>query len=184
MNALAAAAVAEAMGCTAEEVQEGLESYRGTKWRAEIIEMNGLVILNDAYNSNPVSASAALELVRHWENARPVRRVAVLGDMLELGREAGRLHTSLGEQAVESGVELLIAVGGYAGHTAEGARGAGLNEEKIVVAEDVEGAWHELSPRLEPGDLVLLKASRGVGLERLVELIRGGSLSERTEGGA
>jgi UDP-N-acetylmuramoyl-tripeptide--D-alanyl-D-alanine ligase len=171
-NALAAIAVAEAMGCSAEEIQDGLESYRGVKWRTEVIERGGIVLLNDAYNSNPVSAAAALVLLRDWSNSRSRRRVAVLGDMLELGEEAGELHALIGQEAFECGVELLVAVGEYAGEIADGARSAGMSGDRILLTGNADTAWDALDGRIEPGDLILLKASRGVGLERLAGRIQ------------
>lgn len=173
-NALAAAATAEAMGCSQENVRDGLESFRGTRWRTEVIKLGEFVILNDAYNSNPVSATAALELLHNWENSPTPRRVAVLGDMLELGDTAPQLHKSLGRRAFESGVELLIAVGDYANDMAQGAHDAGMSLDRIVESGNVDEAWRALNSRVEPGDLVLLKASRRVGLERLVDLFRAG----------
>ncbi len=171
-NALAAIAVAEAMGCSPEEIQDGLESYRGVKWRTEVIEQGGIVILNDAYNSNPVSAAASLSLLRDWSNSRQLRRVAVLGDMLELGDEAEDLHALIGQEAHECGVELLVAVGEYAGEIADGARLAGMSGDQILLTGNADAAWDALDGRLMTDDLVLLKASRGVGLERLVARIQ------------
>jgi UDP-N-acetylmuramyl pentapeptide synthase len=160
------------MGCEPEEIQDGLESYRGVKWRTEVIKSHGIVILNDAYNSNPVSAAAALALLRDWSNSRPLRRVAVLGDMLELGDESGDLHAMIGQEAFECGVELLVAVGDHAGEIADGARSAGMSGDRIVLSGTAEAAWDMLDGRLGKDDLVLLKGSRGVGLERLVGLIQ------------
>jgi UDP-N-acetylmuramoyl-tripeptide--D-alanyl-D-alanine ligase len=171
-NALAAVAVALAMGCTPEEIHDGLESYRGVKWRTEVIERGGIVILNDAYNSNPVSAAAALGLLRDWSNSRSLRRVAVLGDMLELGEESGDLHARIGREAFECGVELLVAVGEHAGEIADGARAAGMSGDRILLTGTVDAAWDVLNDRITRNDLVLLKASRGVGLEQLVGRIQ------------
>jgi len=183
-NALAAVAVAEAMGCSPEEIQDGLESYRGVKWRTEVIESGGIVVLNDAYNSNPVSAVAALALLRDWNNSRPMRRVAVLGDMLELGEKAGELHAVIGQEAFECGVELLVAVGEHAGEIADGARLMGMSGDRILLTENADTAWDALDGRLGSGDLILLKASRGVGLERLAGRIQEKySDFESTEGG-
>ena len=183
-NALAAIVVGEAMGCSPEEIQDGLESYRGVKWRTEVIESGGLVVLNDAYNANPVSTVAALALLRDWNNSHPRRRVAVLGDMLELGDGGGELHAVIGQEAFECGVELLVAVGEYAGDISDGARSAGMNGDQILLTGNADDAWDALDGRLGPGDLVLLKASRGVGLKRLaVRIHEKFSDIESTEGG-
>jgi len=183
-NALAAIVVGEAMGCSPEEIQDGLESYRGVKWRTEVIESGGIVVLNDAYNSNPVSAVAALSLLRDWSNSRPMRRIAVLGDMLELGEESGELHAVIGQEAFECGVELLVAVGEFAGEIADGARLAGMSDDRILLTGSADDAWDALDGRLGKGDLILLKASRGVGLERLAGRIQEKySDLDSTEGG-
>lgn len=181
-NALAAAAVGEVMGCTPEQVRQGLEACRGVAHRSELVRAGEIVILNDAYNANPASAVTALELLRDWKNGRPHRRVAVLGDMLELGERSSELHRRLGEQAYASGVELLLAVGGFADELSGGALTSGMRPECVHRSGDVEEAWEVLRTLLRPGDLVLLKGSRRVGLEGLVERIREHALAaERKE---
>ena len=159
------------MGCTADQVQEGLESYQGMKWRTEIVEADGILILNDSYNANPVSASASLRLLHDWDNSRSHRRVAVLGDMLELGASGTQSHRQLGREAVRLGVELLVAVGYFAPEVVGSAVEEGLPAECAVAAGDVDEACAELYPRLESDDMVLVKGSRRVGLERMVDYI-------------
>jgi UDP-N-acetylmuramoyl-tripeptide--D-alanyl-D-alanine ligase len=171
-NALAAAAVGEVMGCTPEQVRHGLESFQPPHWRSEIFEANGVTVINDAYNANPVSAARALEMLRDWAEERSRRKVAVLGDMLELGGITEQAHRELGERAAAVGVGLLVTVGRFAALTAEGAARAGLPATHIVATASIEEAWEALPGRLEPGDVVLLKGSRRIGLERLAERIR------------
>jgi UDP-N-acetylmuramoyl-tripeptide--D-alanyl-D-alanine ligase len=171
-NALAAAAVGEVMGCSPEQVKQGLEAYRGEKCRSELVRAGEILVLNDAYNSNPVSATKALELLHDWKNGRPHRRIAVLGDMLELGEQAADLHGQLGGQAYASGVDMLLAVGGFAADLTDGAISAGMRGNRVYLSDDVAGAWEVLRQLLLPGDLVLLKGSRRVGLEGLVGRIR------------
>lgn len=171
MNGLAAAAVGEAMGCTPEQMKEGLEAFKGARWRTEIIEADGILVVNDSYNANPVSASAALRILSDFENGSLHRRIAVLGDMLELGETAAESHMELGEESAGSGIELLVAVGDFASEVIEGAVKAGLPSEMTISSRNVDEAWRELVPRLQQGDLVLVKGSRRVGLEQLVERI-------------
>ena len=171
MNGLAAAAVGEAMGCTPEQVKKGLEAFQGARWRTEIVETEGILVVNDSYNANPVSASAALRILCDFENGSSHRRVAVLGDMLELGETAVQSHQELGEESAGSGIELLVAVGDFASEVIEGAVRAGLPSEMTISSRNVDEAWRELVPRLQQGDLVLVKGSRRVGLEKLVERI-------------
>jgi len=171
-NALAAAAVGEIMGCTPEQVRGGLESFSPPHWRSETFEAGGVTVINDAYNANPVSTARALEMLRDWADGHPHRKVAVLGDMLELGGGAERAHRELGERAAAAGVELLVTVGRHTAGTAEEAARAGLAEAGIVRTATLEEAWEALQGRLEPGDLVLIKGSRRIGLERLADRIR------------
>ncbi len=171
-NALAAAAVGEAMGCTPEQVLEGLTSFQPPHWRSETFTAAGVTVINDAYNANPVSTARALELLRDWDNGTPHRKVAVLGDMLELGAVAPQAHRELGEKAAGCRVDLLVAVGSYAAETTEGAVRAGLDAARVMTASDAETAWRGLAEHLAEGDLVLLKGSRRMGLERLAERIR------------
>jgi UDP-N-acetylmuramyl pentapeptide synthase len=160
------------MGCTPSQIREGLESYRGIRWRLEPVSIGGIVVLNDAYNANPVSASIALETLHRWDNGRPHRRVAVLGDMLELGAVAEGEHYALGQAAGQAGLALLVAVGTWAATVGEGARQAGMSAGAVHTAADTRQAWQLLAPRLIEGDLVLLKGSRAVGLEGLVDLMQ------------
>ena len=171
-NALAAAAVGFAMDCEPPEVRRGLEGYRGTAWRGEVVRSGGLLLLNDAYNANPVSMARALDLLAEWQNGQPRRKVAVLGDMLELGSAGPEAHAEVGRKAAAADVDLLIAVGSHAAELARAAEASGLDAERIETGPDVEEVWPVLERWLEPGDLVLFKASRRVGLERLVDRLK------------
>jgi UDP-N-acetylmuramyl pentapeptide synthase len=129
--------------------------------RGERLELPGeIVLLNDCYNANPMSMSAALDDLA--EAARG-RRVAVLGEMLELGPGAADFHRAIGEHASKRGVELLIAVGALADHIAEGFAGEAHR------VRDARAAAELLPALLRPGDTVLVKGSRAVGLERVAE---------------
>jgi UDP-N-acetylmuramoyl-tripeptide--D-alanyl-D-alanine ligase len=151
-NALAALAAAQALGvhptgCLDVE----LSSFRGQR-----IELAGdIVVVNDCYNANPMSMRAALDDLAASANGR---RVAVLGDMLELGPDEARFHAEVGAHARETGVDVLVAVGPRAAHLADG-------YGEIVALPDAQAAAEALPALLRPGDTVLLKASRGVGLE-------------------
>jgi len=169
MNALLAMAVAEEMGVSPAEVRQGLAACRGARMRLELREVHGVRILDDTYNANEDSVRVALEALK--ELPCRGRRVAVLGDMAELGAHSSEAHAAIGRQAAETAVNRLIAVGKWAGTVAGAARGAGL--EDTFEFEDVAGAVKELSGLVEPGDVVLLKASRATGFERLGALLGG-----------
>ena len=122
-------------------------------------------LINDAYNSNPGSARAAIELLRHAGAGR--QRVAVLGTMLELGPTAPQLHDDVARDALSGGVELVGAIGEFAAALGRIAPG----DPRVITADDVDALWQTLSSRLAPDAVILLKGSRGMRLERLVEPI-------------
>ncbi len=177
-NALAAAAAAAVLGVELEEIREGLRKAPPLDMRfTELKFRGGIRIINDAYNANPVSMRAALDSLGLIEG-RP-RRAAVLGDMLELGGHADEAHRALGVEAGRAGLDLIVAVGEFAPLVAEGARAGGGDGQHIEVAADSGEAADILRGWLRPGDLVLLKGSRGVGLERTVQFLRDdGTLAE------
>ncbi len=155
-NALAALAAARAIGVEpAGDVHVVLSDMRGQR-----IELDrGVVVVNDCYNANPMSMRAALD---DLAASAPGRRVAILGDMLELGPQEARFHEQVGAHARASGVELLVAVGRLGEHIAAG-YGAGPGAAHVV--DDAPAAAHLAPTLVAPGDTVLVKASRGVGLE-------------------
>jgi UDP-N-acetylmuramoyl-tripeptide--D-alanyl-D-alanine ligase len=162
LNALACVAAALALGVTpGGRVDVALSALRG-----ERIELpNGSTIVNDCYNANPMSVRAALDdLARR----APGRRVAVLGDMLELGRDEARFHEEIGEHAGRAGIEVLVAVGPRA------AAMAGPFGGESHAVEDAREAAEVLGGLLRTGDTVLVKGSRGVGLEVVAEALAGG----------
>lgn len=162
--ALAIVAGAE-LGLTAEEIRRGLISCQPPKMRLQVLESKGVHILNDAYNANADSMLAALQTLNEFPCRG--RRIAVLGDMAELGEHSAEAHREVGRKAAELGVSRLIAVGKMARLTAQAARDAGL--EDVTVCEDVVEAAAVLKQLAREGDVILVKASRVTGLERLSE---------------
>ena len=168
-NAAAAAAAAIALGCTDREIARGLAAVRpvGRRLRLEPLP-SGVQLVDDCYNANPASMSAALRTVVDLAAAGG-RPVAVLGDMLELGPFEAEAHRALGEEAARAGVRALAAFGPRSRATAEAARAAGL---EAFHTEQLEAlvAWARANVR--PPDVLLVKGSRGMKLERLVEALR------------
>ena len=164
-NALAAAAAATAAGATAEEIRLGLESASAVKGRMRQLKgLNGATLIDDSYNANPSAAKAALDFL----SGRRGRRILVLGDMLELGEEAARLHREIGDYAVAR-CDRLVAIGDLA---AEAAEAFGDNASAY---SDIDAAAAGLRDLLGPDVTVLVKASRSVGLDRLVAALRADS---------
>jgi UDP-N-acetylmuramoyl-tripeptide--D-alanyl-D-alanine ligase len=167
-NALAAAACGTVLGLTAGECAAGLKEARLSAWRMEVVESSGgYRILNDAYNANPTSMAAALKAAA-WMG-RNGRCIAVLGHMAELGEFADREHERIGELVARLGVDRLVVVGPLARRIAVGASREGVEPDRITTADTVEEAAAAVGDGVRPGDVVLLKASRVAGLERLAE---------------
>jgi len=168
-NAAAAAAAAIALGCTDREIARGLAAVRpvGRRLRLERLPSD-VALLDDCYNANPASMSAALATLAGIAGTGR-RAVAVLGDMLELGAFEAEAHRALGAEAARSGVKVLAAFGPRSRETAEAARAAGLD---AFHTEDVDALVRWAKAALAPGDALLVKGSRGMKLERLVEALR------------
>ncbi|MBI3947778.1 MAG: UDP-N-acetylmuramoyl-tripeptide--D-alanyl-D-alanine ligase [Armatimonadetes bacterium] len=165
LNAAAAAAAAWQAGSRAPEITAGLESIRLPGMRMRIVQTpSGATLLDDAYNASPQSMAAALE---HLHCLPGRRRVAVLGDMLELGSESEAGHREVGQHAAT--VDLLIAVGERARGIAAGAEDAGLPPERARWCADADAALAAVRAELRPGDAVLVKASRGMRLETVAQ---------------
>jgi UDP-N-acetylmuramoyl-tripeptide--D-alanyl-D-alanine ligase len=173
VNAAAAAATAVALGCTDREIVRGLAEVRpvGRRLRLERLP-SGVFLVDDCYNANPVSMRAALETLAALAASRGGRPVAALGDMLELGPAEAEAHRELGAAAARAGLGWLAAFGPRSRAAAEAARGAGLAGGAAFHTEDVAALTAFVKERLRPGDVLLVKASRGMKLERLVEALR------------
>jgi len=166
INAAQAATVALHAGIGFDAVVAALATAAGSAWRMEIIDRaDGVRILNDAYNSSPVAAVAALESLASLPAAG--RRIAVLGEMRELGDLSEAEHARVGQVAAAAGIDVIVAVGAATGPLAAAALSVRPAVEVHRVA-DVDAARSRLEAIVAPGDVVLLKASRAVGLERIV----------------
>jgi UDP-N-acetylmuramoyl-tripeptide--D-alanyl-D-alanine ligase len=163
MNLLAAIAVAGEFGVGAEKIRAAVASFAAGNMRGQRSEHNGIVIWNDCYNSNPEAAQSMLDVLRETP---AVRRVAVLGEMLELGAAGEDLHRRVGRYAAARGVDLLIGVRGAARAMVEAAAEAGIAAEFF---EDAAEAGERAREVARAGDAVLFKGSRGVKVEKALE---------------
>jgi UDP-N-acetylmuramoyl-tripeptide--D-alanyl-D-alanine ligase len=176
-NALAAAAVAHELGMSADEIALALsEAGSLSRWRMEVTERpDGVTVVNDAYNANPESMRAALRALAAMGKASQAeggRTWAVLGQMAELGDEALAEHDAVGRLAVRLNVSKLVAVGGREASWLQlGAYNEGSWGEESVHVSDAQAAVDLLRSELRPGDVVLVKASRSVGLERVAQAL-------------
>ncbi len=168
-NALAAAAVGYLAGIGSRQIKAGLESFRPVKGRLNVITTgNGIHIVDDTYNANPASMAAAIHTLTALK--RSGRGFIVLGDMLELGDTAADLHYRVGSIAGSARADKLYAFGEYARDVLSGARQAGMSRTDLVTATKEEIAA-DLLHELKPGDWVLVKGSRGMAMETVVEAI-------------
>ncbi len=172
-NALLAAATGRAFGLGVDAIAAGLAAFRTPAMRLELVRLpNGARILNDAYNANPASMEAALAALAAEPGAR---RIAVLGDMWELGAEEARCHREVGAAAARQGVDWLVAVGRNAEEVVVGALGGGLTTARVDRCASADEAAELLAQRLRGEDIVLVKGSRGAKMEAVVERLRGAS---------
>lgn len=165
----AAVAVADTLGISLETATKDLSELRTPNGRLRIIEgIKSTTIIDDTYNASPAAAEQALETLAEMKYAK--RKIAVLGDMLELGRFSSEEHEKIGKLAA-SACDRLITIGVRARKIAEGALDNGMSEDFILQYEDSLEAARELQNYIEPGDVILVKASQGIRAERVVEEI-------------
>ncbi len=170
-NALVALALSEAMGASLEKASSALTNFRPVAWRMEVEKVSGLAVLNDSYNANPDSMRVALATLKEQKAAR---RVACLGDMKELGEKSKSLHAEVGRAAAQAGLDLLVAVGPESKALADAAVSSGMEAKKVFWFENQKAALEFLLDQVAAGDWVLVKASRGTGLEKLVQGLKEG----------
>lgn len=165
-NAMLALAVADLLAVPPGEAVRGLAAAETSPLRGEVRRIGSLTVIVDCYNANPQSVRAALDVLEGQGGG--VRKVAVLGTMLELGAESGRLHREILEAALAREIDLVVATGGFEAAAHELGP---LNEERVITATDWRAAYSDLRERLEGGEIVLLKASRGVALEGILPML-------------
>jgi len=170
VNCLAAIACARRMGLEMAQIASSLQDFRLPDMRLQIEHIGEMVVLNDAYNSNPASMLSALEVLAELPAAG--RRVFFCGEMLELGRDSEQYHRQLGRRIGCSSVTVLVAIGSQAPAIAEEAISAGLSRKNVWTFKDVEEAKSQLGGMIRCGDVILIKGSRAVGMEALLDEFR------------
>ena len=178
-NAMLALAVARELGVSVEDAARGIAAMPLPSMRSNIERVGQATLINDAYNSNPGSARAALELLEHTGKAGGRQRVAILASMLELGSQGPALHEEIVRRALSSPIEIIVGIG----EMASAIDRVAPNDPRAVTSSDVESLWNRLASRVESNAVILLKGSRGMRLERLVPAIQAWATGD-TEGGA
>jgi UDP-N-acetylmuramoyl-tripeptide--D-alanyl-D-alanine ligase len=172
-NVLAAAAVALRFEIPLDDIVERAAALTPVARRGEIVRTRDIAIIDDTYNSNPGALARVLEMVAG--ETRYARRIAVLGEMLELGEAGPSLHRTAGEQAARSGVSAVVAIGGpNARELANGALAGGMSADSVHYVEDSRKGADIVTSLVRPGDLVLVKGSRGIRTEVVVDRLKAG----------
>jgi UDP-N-acetylmuramoyl-tripeptide--D-alanyl-D-alanine ligase len=166
-NALAAVALSSALGAPLEAIEEGLARFQTMQGRFAVRMYENFTIVDDSYNANPASMESALETL--CAVSGDAERMLVLGDMLELGTFSEEAHRELGKKAGRTGPALLCITGDYADWVRQGAAEQGMPADRIVLFEDVKTVAQEILAKMRGGEWVLIKGSRGMALERVVE---------------
>ena len=168
-NALAAAAVGLHYGLSLEQIKEGIEGAQTVSGRFHLIHANNYTVIDDCYNANPVSMKASLDVL---ETALG-RKVAILGDMFELGEKEEELHYQVGQYAAGKNINLFICIGKLSKKLAEGikAENGMIDNKKILIYETKEQWMEEKDATLQKGDTILVKASHGMEFSKVVEVL-------------
>lgn len=174
-NALAAVAAASVWGAPPEDWAAGLASFEPAAMRLTLERYRGLDLLIDCYNANPESVKEALRTLQGF--AVVGRKIAVLGDMLELGDMSDALHIDIGRTAAAAGLDFLLCLGPHSAATVDGARAAGMKPETIRHYATHQDLLEALVALVQPGDMVLFKGSRGMALERIVVGLKGSAFA-------
>ncbi|HEY4641778.1 MAG TPA: UDP-N-acetylmuramoyl-tripeptide--D-alanyl-D-alanine ligase [Thermoanaerobaculia bacterium] len=169
-NLLAAIATARVAGISWDGIGNGIANLKPAYHRGVVVPVGGATIYDDTYNSNPYALASALTLLKQ---AEATRRIAVIGDMLELGDKELEYHHDSGK-AIPQEVDAVIAVGKRSKSLLDGAREAGFSEDKLHHFDDAQSAGEFLKTFIKDGDLVLIKASRGIGLDKIVTMLADG----------
>ena len=163
-NALAAVSVARELGLTCDEMKRGIESVQTIGGRSNLIHKNGITIIDDCYNANPVSMKASLEVLQDALG----RKVALLGDMGELGKNEVEMHREVGRFAAEKDIDVIVCTGTLCKEMAEAAKEVS-NGKKVLYFENREALEDALDELILPGDSILVKASHFMQFEKIVK---------------
>ena len=170
-NALGAAAVAYSLGISLPTIRRGLESVKPYSMRMQLEKWRGIGIINDAYNANPASMIAAIKTLAQF-NSRG-ERIAVLGDMFELGKQSQREHLRLGSHLAQAGLDRAYLLGERAPDVRKGALRAGMKSDQVIVGESHSDIGQRLRAHLKKGDWLLIKGSRGMKMETVLSELKG-----------
>lgn len=171
-NALAAVTVGLELGVSPEAIREGLQLFRPEKMRMNVLHVDGGIrLIDDTYNASPQSVEAALGVLK--DLGAGSRKIAVLGDMLELGDWSRKAHRHIGSVIYDNSIDYLVTLGEQAKHVADGATEAGMDPHDISSFYDIDELNKFLGTLVQKGDIILVKGSRGMKMEQIVEFLKG-----------
>ena len=165
-NAMASILVGLSLGMDLSDIKAGLKNFKASKMRLDIIKKDGITIINDAYNASPDSMKAALDILGRYKN----RRVAILGDMFEMGEHSEYGHRLVGGYAIDN-VDVLVTIGENSRHIGDEANKLGFNKLIIHHFSNKETVIKKLNDIIVKDDVILVKASRGMQLENIVQYL-------------
>lgn len=174
-NSLAAYSVGVLLGMTDEQIRRGLKSFVGADMRLNVYDVGGITVIDDCYNASPESMRAAIDVLVSMASKKNTHAAALLGDMLELGEYSRLMHDQLGQYAAQMQVQKLFCYGQMADIIAEAAIKKGIRAENVFVCldtRDPQGMANMILQTLTPGDVLLVKASRGIQAERIIECMK------------
>ncbi len=168
-NALCAAMIGELLNIDKEDIKNGIKSFELTKKRMDLLKVNDITIINDSYNASYESMKASLE---YLSNINANRKIAVLGDMFELGDYSEELHRKVGEEIVKNNIDILISCGENAKYIVQQAEKVGMKKENIYYVKDIQEVEEKILKLVKPKDVLLIKASNGMKFFNIVEYIK------------
>ncbi len=177
-SVLATVAVGRELGLTADQINQGLSRYQPEAGRCRVLSIGSLSVIDDTYNASPASVAAAAEVLQKWST--PKRRLLVLGDMLDLGDQAEEFHYSVGASLAGSSIDHVLSFGRHAADIADGFLEAAGSLNRISVFADFATLLLMLDCLLSPGDVVLVKGSRGMQMERVIAALHDAALPSST----
>ena len=168
-NALCAVMIGELLNIDKESIKNGIKSFELTKKRMDLLKVNDITIINDSYNASYESMKASLE---YLSNINANRKIAVLGDMFELGDYSEELHRKVGEEIVKNNIDILISCGENAKYIVQQAEKVGMKKENIYYVKDIQEVEEKILKLVKPKDVLLIKASNGMKFFNIVEYIK------------
>jgi UDP-N-acetylmuramoyl-tripeptide--D-alanyl-D-alanine ligase len=167
-NALAATCVGKTFGLSDSEIKSGIEKLKPVSGRNNIIEVGNLTVIDDCYNANPVSMKASIDVLSYAEG----RKVAILGDMFELGDNESELHSEIGAYLTESNIDIIVLVGDLMNNAFKKLLQTDTNNKKVYYFENLEDALEQLDNIIKQDDTILVKASHGMKFSRIIDFFK------------